>query len=69
MREIQIQNAAFSYDRKTDVFSDLNETITSEEIFCILGPNGIGKSTLLKAILNLHKLTPLRFHTRYWTWC
>ncbi len=56
MRTIEIQNAAFSYDGKTDVFSGLSHTITSDEIFCILGPNGIGKSTLLKAILNLHRL-------------
>ncbi len=56
MREIVIQDATFSYDGKTDIFSGLSDTITSEEMFCILGPNGIGKSTLLKAILNLHKL-------------
>ena len=56
MKEIVIRDAAFSYDGKTDVFSGLNDTISSDEIFCILGPNGIGKSTLLKAILNLHKL-------------
>ncbi len=56
MSEINIQHATFSYDGKTEIFTDLSCTIHDAEIFCILGPNGIGKSTLLKGIMNLLKL-------------
>ena len=56
MAELTIENASFSYDGKTDIFTDLNYTITTDQVFCILGPNGIGKSTLLKSLMNLHPL-------------
>ena len=56
MAELTIENASFSYDGKTDIFTDLNYTITADQVFCILGPNGIGKSTLLKSLMNLHPL-------------
>ena len=46
-------HASFSYDGKEDIFTDLTYEISSENIFCILGPNGIGKSTLLNAIMDL----------------
>src|SRR2546430_16278479 len=35
------------------VWSDVNATVTPGEFVAILGPNGVGKSTLLKAILGL----------------
>jgi len=57
MPVLQIDSAAFSYDGKTDIFKGLSCEISSGEIFCILGPNGTGKSTLLRALANL---SPLR---------
>lgn len=56
MSVISIQDATFSYDGKTEIFSHLTCDIETDQIFCILGPNGIGKSTLLKGIMNLHPL-------------
>ena len=50
---ITLDHASFSYDGKEDIFTDLTYEISSENIFCILGPNGIGKSTLLNAIMDL----------------
>ena len=54
---IELDKACFSYDGKTDIFTDLSCTFSTENIFCILGRNGIGKSTLLNGIMNL---LPLR---------
>ena len=54
---ITLDHVSFSYDGKSDVFTDVTCEISSENIFCILGPNGIGKSTLLNAIMDL---LPLR---------
>ena len=56
MSVISIQDATFSYDGKAEIFSHLTCDIETDQIFCILGPNGIGKSTLLKGIMNLHPL-------------
>ena len=61
MAELTIENASFSYDGKTDIFTDLNYTITTDQVFCILGPNGIGKSTLLKSLMNLHPLRTVSY--------
>lgn len=55
MDTLKIEHASYSYDKKTPVLVDLNCTITTDDIFCILGPNGIGKSTLLNGIMNLHE--------------
>lgn len=57
MGTIELAGACFSYDGVTNVFADLNCTIASDEVFCILGPNGIGKSTLLNGIMNIHPLS------------
>lgn len=57
MGKIELIDASFSYDGKTDIFTHLNCEITTDNIFCILGPNGIGKSTLLNGIMALNPLT------------
>lgn len=36
---------------KKEILSDLDFTLFSGELTCLLGPNGVGKSTLIKAIL------------------
>lgn len=56
MSTLAINHATFSYDGTSTVFSDLSCIIEDRQVFGILGPNGIGKSTLLKAIMNLHHL-------------
>ncbi len=52
---LNIINASFSYGYK-NIFSNLNFNVNEGEIFCILGPNGCGKTTLLDCILGLLKL-------------
>ncbi|MGE5422105.1 MAG: ABC transporter ATP-binding protein [Ignavibacteriales bacterium] len=55
MALIDVSNAFFSYGQQ-DIFRGLNLTINEGEIFCLLGPNGCGKTTLLDCILGLRKL-------------
>lgn len=52
---IQVQDASFSYGEKS-IFSKLNFSVKEGEVFCIVGPNGCGKTTLLDCILGLLKL-------------
>lgn len=49
---IEIKNLSFYYD-KSVVLEDINLNIQSNDYLAIIGPNGGGKSTLLKLILGL----------------
>ncbi|MEN8614443.1 ABC transporter ATP-binding protein [Dehalogenimonas sp. THU2] len=51
---INVTNASFSYG-KGDVFRDVNLQVNRGEIYCLLGPNGCGKSTLILCILGVLK--------------
>lgn len=46
---IQIKNLSFNY-KKNEVLKDISFEVLDHEIVAILGPNGVGKSTLLKCI-------------------
>jgi iron complex transport system ATP-binding protein len=48
--ELVLEHIACGYGKKT-VLEDFSARISSGEIFCLLGPNGIGKTTLYKTIL------------------
>lgn len=52
---IQVTNASFSYGNK-EIFRGINFNIKQGEVFCILGPNGCGKTTLISCILGLQKI-------------
>ncbi len=51
---IKIRNLNFSYDKQV-VLEGINLDYSSDEFLAIIGPNGGGKSTLLKLILGLLK--------------
>lgn len=56
MNLLKVENAAFSYDSKTDVFHNISFEVKKGEAFLIVGPNGCGKSTLVDNLLGLLKL-------------
>jgi len=45
-----VQNLNFSYDRAIPLIRDFNVTVAAGERICVVGPNGKGKSTLLKLL-------------------
>lgn len=53
-KALEITNLSVKID-KSSVLKDINLNVDSEDFLAIIGPNGGGKSTLLKAILNLIK--------------
>ena len=55
MSILNIKNLSFSYD-KQNVLENINLSINEKDFLAIIGPNGGGKSTLLKAILGLVKV-------------
>lgn len=52
---MQVKEAYFSYGKK-DIFKNLNFEVEKGEIFCLVGPNGCGKTTLIEATLGINKL-------------
>ena len=52
---IEVSNLNFSY-KKQKVLEDINFTVYEKEFLVITGPNGGGKSTLLKLILGINPL-------------
>lgn len=51
---LKIENASFSYEN-TRIFNNISFDVSSGGIFCLFGPNGCGKSTLMECILGTLK--------------
>lgn len=54
---LDVEGLTFAYPGKPCLYKNLSFTLLKNEKFLIVGENGIGKSTLLKILMN--KLTPL----------
>lgn len=50
---ISVQNVSYSYQRGMQVLKDINLDIFEEDFLGMVGPNGGGKSTLLKLIVGI----------------
>jgi iron complex transport system ATP-binding protein len=50
--ELRVESLACGYGRRR-VVEGFSVTISSGEVFCLLGPNGVGKTTLFKTMLGL----------------
>jgi iron complex transport system ATP-binding protein len=53
---LDIKNAEFSYNGKKSIFRNVNISVNRGDVLCILGPNGTGKSTLIKCMNSLLKI-------------
>ena len=50
----QVKNGSFSYGNRR-ILNNINFELTDGEILCVLGSNGVGKTTLLKCMMGLQK--------------
>lgn len=53
---LKVNNISFNYPNSKDLFNNLSFIVNNKERFLIVGENGVGKSTLLKILMD--KLTP-----------
>lgn len=51
----EVKNISFSYEGE-EIFSDISFSIDKGDVLCILGPNGTGKTTLIKCLNGLHDI-------------
>ena len=56
MSVLEIKNVSFSYDGYENTFEGINLSVEKGDVVCILGPNGCGKTTLIKCINKLLEL-------------
>lgn len=49
----EVKNGSFSYKAGTPVLQDVSFSIQSGQVLSILGPNGVGKTTLLRCMMGM----------------
>lgn len=54
--KLEIHNVSFAYRDGEELFRDLSFEVESGETLTILGPNGVGKTTLLKCLMGFLKV-------------
>lgn len=55
IEEIYLKNVNFSYDGQRYLLRDFNYEFKKGNIYCLVGKNGVGKSTLTELILGINK--------------
>lgn len=53
--KLEVRELSCGYEASSPILKNVSFSVNSGEICCILGPNGVGKSTLFKSILKLIK--------------
>ena len=53
--QMHLQEVGFSYNGIRQIFNDISFEVKAGEIVCLLGPNGIGKTTLLNCMAKLRE--------------
>ena len=49
------ENISFAYKKEHLILNDISLEVNSGEIVCVLGPNGTGKTTILRCLLGFNK--------------
>lgn len=50
---IEVENGCFGYSKQEEILKNINLHLEKGHILSVLGPNGIGKTTLLKCMIGL----------------
>lgn len=53
---LSVENISFFYKPNRKILKDISFNLAEKDIMCILGPNGTGKTTLLRCLLGLNPI-------------
>ncbi len=54
--KLKVEGVSFSYGKMArDIIHDINLEIEGPGLYCIIGPNGVGKSTMIKCINKIYR--------------
>lgn len=53
---LTVKGLSFAYSPDRMILKDISLALASHDILCLLGPNGTGKTTLLRCLLSLSKM-------------
>jgi iron complex transport system ATP-binding protein len=54
---LAIENLSFSYNHNSKLLSSISLAVERGDALCLLGPNGTGKTTLLRCILGINSIS------------
>jgi len=54
---ISVEGLCFNYPRHPNLLNGISFSIDKGDILCLLGPNGTGKTTLLRCLLGINKIS------------
>ena len=57
MNVIKIKNMSFGYEQSTEILKNINIEVEEGDFLTIIGENGSGKTSLIKCILGLNKIS------------
>ncbi|MDQ7095677.1 ABC transporter ATP-binding protein [Desulfosporosinus sp. PR] len=53
---LSVKGLSYCYRPERMILQDISFSLASQDILCLLGPNGTGKTTLLRCLLGLNKM-------------
>lgn len=59
---LAVKGLIFNYDKCPNLLNDVSLSIAKGDVLCLLGPNGTGKTTLLRCILGILKIKQGEIH-------
>jgi iron complex transport system ATP-binding protein len=54
---LEVKNASFGYKNNRLILQHINLELSGGQVLAVLGPNGVGKTTLLKCMMNIQTWT------------
>lgn len=55
--DVSFEHVAFSYDADKELLKDLNAQVKSGQMVAIVGPTGVGKTTLINLLMRFYEVT------------